>query len=115
MLINTVALRRYDGDSRSYCGTKVALSLDGATMTTDVDHGTNYDPPEQDMTAGLVLTFAIQQTRYVRVYSSGSTLNNRMHFVEVEVFYQDFPALLQDNPPQTSAVPAADPCTATRM
>ncbi len=95
--IDNIKLRHYFGDSRKYHDVIVQLSNDAdfssgvstvynndTNNSTGLGTGANSEYPET--VAGLSVTFAPVNARYVRLYSNGSTVNNYNHYGEVEVY-----------------------------
>jgi hypothetical protein len=80
--------------SRQYCGRRVDVSVEGFDVDsrTVFDMGAERSPVEtQD---GTLMAFDEAFARYVRVYSSRSTANTGVHFLEVDVDFEP-----PDSPP----------------
>jgi hypothetical protein len=86
-----VSLWHYYGDTRQYCGQKVALSTTGAFNGEEVvvlpDTGLDFGPPES--IDGNAVTFDLVSARYVRHWSGKSDRNSGIHFMEIDVYGED--------------------------
>jgi hypothetical protein len=85
-----VTLWHYYGDTRRYCGQKVALSSTGAFSgeeTVVYDTGVDYGPIET--VDGNALTFDPVNARFVRHWSGKSDANSGIHFMEIDVYGED--------------------------
>ena len=84
--INSVTVWHYSGDTRRYCGQKVAISSTGdftGEETTVYDTGSDFGDVEQD--GGFVMEFPATTGRFIRHWSSKSDRNTGVHFLEVQV------------------------------
>ena len=87
-----VTIWHYYGDTRAYCGQKIALSTTGAFAgEEDVVYnlGEEFGPAES--IDGNAIVFRSVAARYVRHYCSGSTANMGVHFLEVDVYGNEDP------------------------
>eukprot|EP01051_Picozoa_sp_SAG22_P004129 SAG22_NODE_214_length_15003_cov_18.466519_5_plen_82_part_00 len=76
----------YYGDTRAYCGQKIALSTTGAFVGEEVvvyDTGADYGPTES--INGNIIVFVATTARYVRHWCSRSTANTSVHFLVIDV------------------------------
>ena len=83
MDIDTVVLHGYVDGSRQYCGRKIEISMNGDSWIMVYDMGSEYSPVESNN--GTSMVFSTETARFVRVYSSRSTDNTGIHFLELEV------------------------------
>ena len=85
--VTGVTLWHYYADGRAYCAQKIALSVNGNFAGEEnvvYDTGTEYGPPES--ADGNAFTFPAYVARYVRHWSAGSTANQYVHFLEIDVY-----------------------------
>ena len=85
--VGSVTIYNYYGDTRKYCGQKLALSTTGdfnGEETVVYDTKQDYGPPEKK--TGNNHMFSPTVTRFVRYYSSKSTQNTGVHFLECDIY-----------------------------
>ncbi len=87
MLINTIKLWHYWADGRAYHHNKVAVSLenkfDGEEITV---FDSQYDGEYAESREGKTLVFNPIETRYIRCWADGNSVNQWTHFVELQAF-----------------------------
>ena len=87
MLINTIKLWHYWADGRTYHHNKVAVSLenkfDGEEITV---FDSQYDGEYAESREGKTLVFNPIETRYIRCWADGNSVNQWTHFVELQAF-----------------------------
>jgi hypothetical protein len=86
-IVGSVTVWNYYGDTRKYCGQKIALSTTGSFAgeeTVVYDTKSSFGPLERK--AGNNHAFQPVATQYVRYYSSKSTRNNGVHFLELDIY-----------------------------
>eukprot|EP01051_Picozoa_sp_SAG22_P000598 SAG22_NODE_17_length_32684_cov_34.234095_11_plen_281_part_00 len=84
--VTGVTIWHYYGDTRAYCSQKVAVSQSGAFQGEEVvvyNTGTSYG--EQETETGNTIVFERTVARFVRHWSSRSTSNTGVHFMEIDV------------------------------
>ena len=102
--VSDIKLWHYFGDSRKYHDVVVQLSNDpafasGVTTVYNNDtnnsagRGTGANTEYTETSAGLDIAFSAVNARYVRLYSNGSTANNYNHYVEVQIYGSQPPAV----------------------
>lgn len=95
--VNCVKLWHYFGDARKYKDVVIQISEDPTFATgvrtvynNDNDNsaglGTGYDYEYAETSYGKTIQFSKVRGRYVRFYSSGSSINGNSHYVEVEIY-----------------------------
>jgi hypothetical protein len=85
--VNGVTLWHYYGDTRAYCGQKLALSATGTFGGEEqvvFNTGEEFGPPEA--IDGNSVVFESVAARYVRHWCSRSTANTGVHFLEIDIF-----------------------------
>jgi hypothetical protein len=96
--MNNIQLWHYFGDARKYHDIIVQVSNDSSFSTgvttvynndtnNSAGRGTGKDIEYTETNSGLNIQFNTISARYVRFYSSGSTVNNYNHFVEAQIYY----------------------------
>jgi hypothetical protein len=92
-LVTGVTIWHYYGNDRAYCSQMVATSVTGEFAGEEYvawDTGMEaYGPPES--VDGNAITFPAKVARYVRHWSSRSTSNAGVHFLEIDVYGVDDP------------------------
>ncbi|MBP1745208.1 MAG: polysaccharide deacetylase family protein [Firmicutes bacterium] len=102
--VSDIKLWHYFGDSRKYHDVIVQLSNDpafaaGVTTVYNNDannsagRGTGTNGEYTETNEGLDIVFSTVNARYVRLYSNGSTANSYNHYVEVEIYGSQPPAV----------------------
>ncbi|CAJ1430242.1 unnamed protein product, partial [Effrenium voratum] len=97
-LVNKVVLFGCEG--LMYCGRKLETSSDGSTWATVREASTYYDDEtaptaaydEVEGSYGTIFVFDLRAVRYVKVWSSFSESDTKVHFAEIEV-YEEAPEL----------------------
>lgn len=89
--IDRINIRHYYGDGRTYNATKAEASVDGTTWVTVFDSAVSGTYAEA--AAGKDHKFVAGQYRYIRDHTNGSNANTSNHWVEVEAWLDNPPAL----------------------
>ena len=84
--LGAVRIWNYYGDLRKFCGQKLSLSLSGKFAGEEI---VVWQPKEKwgpaEVQAGNLHKFKPAAARYVRYYSAGSSANNGVHMVEIDI------------------------------
>ncbi|CAE7525385.1 unnamed protein product [Symbiodinium natans] len=78
-----VKLYGYPDGWRKYCGHKIQVSNNENSWKTIYE---NHHWKNKETGKGITFNLGAQVGRYVRVFSSKSTANNGIHFLELEIF-----------------------------
>jgi len=86
-LINTIKLWHYWADGRAYRDNKVAVSLEGKFAGEEiVIFDSTHDGEYPETREGKTFAFNPVETRYIRCWANGNTVNKWTHFVELQAF-----------------------------
>ena len=86
-LINTIKLWHYWADDRTYHDNKVAVSLEGKFEGEEiVIFDSAHDGEYPESREGKTFVFSPVETRYIRCWANGNTVNKWTHFVELQAF-----------------------------
>jgi hypothetical protein len=84
--LNSVTVWHYYGGSRAYCGQRIAISSTGffeGEETIVFETGSDYGDTEVEQ--GFTMNFPATTGQYIRHWSSRSTANGGVHFLEIAV------------------------------
>ena len=87
VLINTIKLWHYWADNRTYHQNKVAVSLEGRFEGEEITiFDSQHDGVYAESREGKTFAFNPIETRYIRCWANGNSVNQWTHFVELQAF-----------------------------
>ena len=82
--ISVIKVWHYYADGRTYNQTKTEVSTDGTNWVTVFDSASSGTYVETS--SGRTTSFPVQDVRYIRDWTNGSTSNTSNHWVEIQAF-----------------------------